>query len=51
MKYGADIESARTGFDASAWKSLANFTGLNGRNAYQAYLESEAEGFCMENLP
>lgn len=45
VKNGADIESARSGFDASAWKSLANFTELNGRNAYQAYQESEAEGF------
>lgn len=40
-----DIEKAKTDFDASAWKSLANFSELNGRNAYQAYLESETEGF------
>jgi hypothetical protein len=42
---GVDIESARTGFGASAWQSLANFAELNGRNAYQAYRESEAESF------
>ncbi len=45
VKKGTDIESAKAGFDASAWKSLANFNELNGRNAYQAYQESEAEGF------
>lgn len=45
VKDGDDIEKAKAGFDASAWKSLANFTELNGRNAYQAYQESEAEGF------
>lgn len=45
VKDGDDIEKAKTSFDASAWKSLANFTELNGRNAYQAYQESEAEGF------
>jgi len=45
VKKGTDIEAARSGFDASAWKSLANFNELNGRNAYQAYQESEAEGF------
>jgi glyoxylase-like metal-dependent hydrolase (beta-lactamase superfamily II) len=42
---GVDIESAKTSFDASAWKALANFAELNGRNAYQAYQESEAESF------
>jgi glyoxylase-like metal-dependent hydrolase (beta-lactamase superfamily II) len=45
VKQGTDIESARAGFDASAWQSLANFNDLNGRNAYQAYQESEAENF------
>jgi len=30
---------------ASSWKALANFAELNGRNAYQAYQESEAESF------
>lgn len=45
VKVGDDIEKAKAGFDASAWKSLANFTLLNGRNAYQAYQESEADGF------
>lgn len=45
VKDGDDIEKAKAGFDASAWKPLANFTELNGRNAYQAYQESEAEGF------
>lgn len=45
VKKGDDIETAKAGFDASAWKSLSNFKELNGRNAYQAYQESEAEGF------
>lgn len=45
VKQGVDIEQAKSGFDASAWKALANFSELNGRNAYQAYQESEAEGF------
>lgn len=45
VKKGTDIEAAKAGFDASAWKPLANFNELNGRNAYQAYQESEAEGF------
>lgn len=45
VKKGTDIESAKATFDASDWKSLANFNELNGRNAYQAYQESEAEGF------
>lgn len=45
VKKGTDIEAAKAGFDASAWRSLANFKELNGRNAYQAYQESEAEGF------
>lgn len=45
VKLGTDIEQAKSGFDASAWKSLANFAELAGRNAYQAYQESEAEGF------
>ena len=45
VKDGDDIEISKTSFDAAAWKSLVNFTELNGRNAYQAYQESEAEGF------
>jgi glyoxylase-like metal-dependent hydrolase (beta-lactamase superfamily II) len=45
VKDGDDIEKAKAGFDASAWKQLANFSELNGRNAYQAYQESEADGF------
>jgi glyoxylase-like metal-dependent hydrolase (beta-lactamase superfamily II) len=42
---GVDVESSKTSFDAAAWKGLANFAELNGRNAYQAYQESEAESF------
>jgi glyoxylase-like metal-dependent hydrolase (beta-lactamase superfamily II) len=45
VKKGVDIETAKAGFDASAWGSLANFKELSGRNAYQAYQESEAENF------
>lgn len=45
VKKGDDIEKAKVEFDASAWKTLANFNELSGRNAYQAYQESEAEGF------
>lgn len=47
LEKGVDIESAKTSFDASAWKTLANFAELNGRNAYQAYQESEAESFSF----
>ncbi len=45
VKKGIDIETAKAGFDASAWGALANFKELSGRNAYQAYQESEAENF------
>jgi glyoxylase-like metal-dependent hydrolase (beta-lactamase superfamily II) len=45
VKDGTDIEAAKTGLDVAAWRSLANFKELNGRNAYQAYQESEIEGF------
>ena len=45
VKAGDDIEKAKNGFAAAAWASLANFKELNGRNTYQAYQESEAEGF------
>ncbi len=45
VKKGNDIEKAKADFDGSAWKPLANFNELAGRNAYQAYQESETEGF------
>ncbi|MBI3148979.1 MAG: MBL fold metallo-hydrolase [Betaproteobacteria bacterium] len=45
VKKGIDLESAKASFDAAPWKTLANFADLNGRNAYQAFLESEAENF------
>lgn len=45
VKRNEDIQKATTRFEASPWKSLANFNELNGRNAFQAYLESEVEGF------
>lgn len=45
VKEGVDIGQATTSFDDSAWKNLANFAELAGRNASLAYLESEAEGF------
>ena len=45
VKNGIDIDRATTSFDAAAWKKLANFDELGGRNASLAYLEAEADGF------
>lgn len=45
VKEGVDVGQATADFDAAAWKNLANFAELAGRNASLAYLESEAEGF------
>lgn len=43
VKRGIDIETAKSTFDVSPWKGLANVEELNGRNVYQAYQESEAD--------
>jgi len=45
VKDGIDIDRATASFDAAAWKKLANFDELGGRNASLAYLEAEADGF------
>lgn len=45
IKRGDDIEKAKMTFNGSPWKQLANFNELAGRNAYQAYQESEADSF------
>ena len=45
VKAGADPGTAVRKFDASPWKQLVNFTELSDRNAANAYLESEREGF------
>lgn len=42
---GVDLQEAIRTFDASPWASLADFTELSGRNAHQAYLQSEADAF------
>lgn len=42
---GTDIGDAMASFDDQAWRKLANFSELAGRNASLTYLESEAEGF------
>ena len=40
-----DLQDAIGSFDQSGWKDLADFTALSGRNAHQAYLQSEAAAF------
>ena len=45
VKNGIDIDRATASFDAAAWKKLAMFDELGGRNASLAYLEAEADGF------
>ncbi len=45
VKDGIDIDRATASFDAAAWKKLANFDELGGRNASLAYLEAETDGF------
>ena len=45
VKNGTSANEAMASFDASAWKSLANFEELAGRNASLAYLEAESDGF------
>ncbi len=40
-----DLQDAIGSFDQSGWKGLADFKALSGRNAHQAYLQSEAAAF------
>ncbi|MBL3600592.1 MAG: MBL fold metallo-hydrolase [gamma proteobacterium endosymbiont of Lamellibrachia anaximandri] len=40
-----DLQDAIGSFDQSGWKELADFKALSGRNAHQAYLQSEAAAF------
>lgn len=42
---GAELQEAIGGLDQSGWQQLADFDSLAGRNAHQAYLESEAAAF------
>jgi glyoxylase-like metal-dependent hydrolase (beta-lactamase superfamily II) len=42
---GVDLQDAIAGFDQAAWSGLADFDALAGRNAHQAYLQSEQAAF------
>ncbi len=42
---GIDLQDAVGSFDQSPWADLADFNALSGRNAHQAYLQSEAAAF------
>ena len=45
VEEGVDLQDAIGSFDQSEWKGLADFEALAGRNAHQAYLQSEAAAF------
>ena len=45
LQDGADLGAATASFDASAWRGLANFEELAGRNASNAFVELEADAF------
>jgi len=45
VENGIDIQDAIDSLDQSAWSGLADFEALAGRNAHQAYLQSEAAAF------
>lgn len=45
VKAGADLSTATASFDSSPWRDLVNFEELAGRNAANAYVEAEADGF------
>ena len=45
VEEGTDLQDAIDSYDQSAWKDLADFQALAGRNAHQAYLQSEAAAF------
>ena len=42
---GVDLQDAIGSLDQSPWADLADFDALAGRNAHQAYLQSEAAAF------
>ncbi len=42
---GIDLQDAIGAVDQSPWSDLADFNALAGRNAHQAYLQSEAAAF------
>ncbi len=42
---GVEINRAIDSFDDTAWQSLANYKELSHRNAYNAYLQSQEDGF------
>lgn len=45
LKQGNDLGAATASFDSSAWRGLANFEELAGRNASNAFVELEADAF------
>lgn len=45
MQHGIEINRAIATFNDTPWQTLANYDALSNRNAYQAYLESQEEGF------
>ena len=45
VEEGTDLQDAIASYDQSPWKGLADFQALAGRNAHQAYLQSEAAAF------
>jgi glyoxylase-like metal-dependent hydrolase (beta-lactamase superfamily II) len=45
VEEGIDLQDAIGSLDQSGWKGLADFEALAGRNAHQAYLQSEAAAF------
>ncbi|MCU7811475.1 MAG: MBL fold metallo-hydrolase [Candidatus Thiodiazotropha sp. (ex Notomyrtea botanica)] len=45
VEEGRDLQDAIGSFDQTAWEALADFAMLSGRNAHQAYLQSEAAAF------
>ena len=45
VEEGVDLQDAIGSLDQSGWKGLVDFEALAGRNAHQAYLQSEAAAF------
>jgi glyoxylase-like metal-dependent hydrolase (beta-lactamase superfamily II) len=45
IEQGVDLQSAIDSLDQSAWRHLADFDALAGRNAHQTYLEREVAAF------
>ncbi|MBI3563517.1 MAG: MBL fold metallo-hydrolase [Gammaproteobacteria bacterium] len=45
VQQGMEINRAIDQWNDAAWQGLENYTALANRNAYQAYLESQEDGF------